>query len=125
MFINQQGIMKPHQETAIELVNSLKQAEITKKMLNAPHLAIVFPAFSDGRGFTLAKRLRRLGYKGGLTAKGALIPDQFDAAFIAGFDAVEIDEARASRQPLEQWLSARNLLKHSYQDDIFALRHKE
>ena len=67
-------------------------------------IAVDFPAFSDGRGFSLAQRLRCLGYQGGLRASGALIPDQFAYALVCGFEEVEIDADRAARQPEEQWL---------------------
>lgn len=68
-------------------------------------IAVDFPAFSDGRGFSLARRLRAAGYEGGLRAKGAVIPDQFAYALVCGFDEVEIDEDRAARQPEAHWLA--------------------
>ena len=47
----------------------------------APHLAklgtieIEFPGFADGRGFSIARQLRKhFGYKGDLIASGPLIP---------------------------------------------------
>jgi len=54
-------------------------------------VVINFPAFGDGRGFSLAVRLRKdLGFKGEIRASGHTIPDQ--ALFLkrAGFDTVEI-----------------------------------
>jgi len=76
-----------------------------------PHLGaleairIGFPAFSDGRGFTLAARLRRMGYQGLLRAQGHVIADQYAMARRSGFDEVEIDAALAARQPEWQWLA--------------------
>jgi uncharacterized protein (DUF934 family) len=43
------------------------------------------------------------------------LPDQFGFALHDGFDEVEIDEAQAARQPVEQWLHARALISESYQ----------
>jgi uncharacterized protein (DUF934 family) len=48
-----------------------------------PHLArltlvrVAFPAFADGRGFTLGRRLRAMGYTGRLLALGPVIADQY------------------------------------------------
>ena len=75
----------------------------------APHLEalalvrIAFPSFADGRGFTLARHLRSMGYQGRLRAAGHVIADQYDMARRSGFDEVEISEALAARQPEEQW----------------------
>ncbi|KGJ06710.1 protein of unknown function [Paracoccus halophilus] len=67
-------------------------------------LAIEFPAMTDGRGFSIARRLRQLGYKGRLRAVGGLIADQYAMARRVGFDEVRIPAALAERQPEEQWL---------------------
>lgn len=72
--------------------------------LDQPLLAVDFPSFSDGRGFTLARLLREKGYKGRLRAVGGLIADQYAMARRVGFDEVRISAALAARQPQEQWL---------------------
>ena len=67
-------------------------------------IAVDFPSFSDGRGFTLARLLRERGYAGRLRAVGGLIADQYAMARRVGFDEVRIPAALAARQPQEQWL---------------------
>jgi len=58
---------------------------------NAGPIAISFPTFADGRGFSLARLLReRHGFKGELRAIGHLIPDQGQFLLRSGFDTVEI-----------------------------------
>ncbi|KPP88635.1 MAG: hypothetical protein HLUCCA08_17765 [Rhodobacteraceae bacterium HLUCCA08] len=74
-------------------------------LLEAPLVRVAFPGFADGRGFTLAARLRRLGYRGRLRAAGHVIADQYAMARRAGFDEVEIDAALSARQPEDQWLA--------------------
>jgi uncharacterized protein (DUF934 family) len=59
--------------------------------------------------------LRQQGFEGTLRASGHILPDQFGFALRDGFDEVEIDEAQAARQPVEQWLHARALISESYQ----------
>ena len=75
----------------------------------APHfdrlgvIRIAFPSAADGRGFSLARRLRDLGYRGRLTAVGHVISDQFRYALDCGFDDVEITDDLAERQPEPHW----------------------
>ncbi|MFO1188899.1 MAG: DUF934 domain-containing protein [Alphaproteobacteria bacterium] len=78
-------------------------------------VALRFPAFSDGRGFSLARQLRLEGYSRGLRAVGPLIADQFAFALACGFDHFEIDADVFARQPLDQWLAAAKSMSVSYQ----------
>ena len=86
----------------------------------APHLPglecirIAFPTFSDGRGFTLAAQLRRMGFAGRLRAQGHVLADQYAMARRAGFDEVAIPEALAARQPQDQWLARADWQAHDY-----------
>lgn len=66
-------------------------------------LRIGFPAMGDGRGFSLARALRGMGYAGRLRAAGPLIPDQMDALLRVGFDEVELPDALAARHPATAW----------------------
>jgi uncharacterized protein (DUF934 family) len=77
-------------------------------------IRIGFGHFADGRGFTLAARLRALGYAGRLRAAGHVLADQYAMARRAGFDEVEIDEALARRQPEPQWLARADWRAHDY-----------
>jgi uncharacterized protein (DUF934 family) len=73
-----------------------------------------FSAFSDGRAFTVARRLRVLGYKGHLRAVGPVIADQYPMARRVGFDDVEIPDDLAARQPQGQWTFRANWQAHDY-----------
>lgn len=84
-------------------------------LTNAGMIRIDFPSFADGRGFTLANRLRQLGYQGRLRAKGHVIADQYTMARRSGFDEVEIDDDLAARQPEAQWLRRAGWQNHHYQ----------
>lgn len=89
--------------------------------LAAPYLAdltlirISFPAFNDGRAFTVARRLRMLGYTGALRATGPVIADQYAMARRVGFDSVEIPDDLAARQPADQWVFRADWQAHHYQ----------
>ncbi|MDB4986957.1 MAG: Oxidoreductase in sulfite reduction [Myxococcaceae bacterium] len=54
-------------------------------------LAISFPKFGDGRGYTKARLLReRYGYRGELRAVGEVLGDQLFFMLRCGFDAFEL-----------------------------------
>lgn len=83
-------------------------------------IRIPFPSFADGRGFSLARRLRMLGYSGRLRASGHVISDQYFHARRSGFDEVEIDDLLARRQPEAQWLARSDWSRPTYQDRLRA-----
>lgn len=78
-------------------------------------IAVQFPKYADGRGFSIARRLRAAGYDGRLRAVGPVIADQFDYLRACGFDEIEVDAVVADRQPFEQWRIARGALSRRYQ----------
>ena len=78
-------------------------------------IAIVFPSFSDGRGLSLARRLRRAGFAGTLRARGPLIADQFAETLACGFDEIEVPDATAARQPPAQWMKSKTIVTTIYQ----------
>ena len=77
-------------------------------------IRIAFPAFNDGRAFTIARRLRMAGFKGHLRAVGPVIADQYAMARRVGFDDVEIPDDLAARQPQAQWLARADWRAHDY-----------
>ena len=81
-------------------------------------IRVAFPGFADGRGFTIARRLRLMGYTGRLRAAGHVIADQYAMARRAGFDEVEISDDLAARQPEPQWLARANWRAHDYQSRL-------
>lgn len=81
-------------------------------------ICIPFGSFSDGRGFTWAKRLRMAGFSGRLRAAGHVIADQYAMARRAGFDEVEISPDLARRQPQEAWAFRADWRAHDYQNRL-------
>jgi uncharacterized protein (DUF934 family) len=78
-------------------------------------IVIAFPAGTNGRGFSIARQLRTLGYQGALRASGPLFSDQFPHALACGFDEVELPDENAARQPAAQWIAAAQRMSVSYQ----------
>ena len=77
-------------------------------------ICVAFPAFTDGRAYSLARKLReRHGYTGELRAVGNILRDQLFFMRRCGFDAFEIPGE--SVEALEDWLRAMNEISVVYQ----------
>ena len=98
----------------LDVPNTLEAAHLQPYFEQAAAIRIPFPSFADGRGFSLARHLRLLGYRGRLRAAGHVIADQYTMARRCGFDEVEIPADLAQRQPEPQWLARANWQDHGY-----------
>lgn len=94
----------PEERLAVAFPNDREPEALAPWLDRLEMIRVEFPAMGDGRGFSIARRLRDLGYAGRLRAAGPLIADQFRAARSVGFDEVEVPENVASRQPEASWL---------------------
>lgn len=103
------------QRLGVEVPNNIGIAELKLNLRQLALVSIVFPSFSDGRGFSLARHIRNHGFTGALRAKGPLIVDQFAYALACGFDEIELPDESAARQPWPQWQAALTTISHGYQ----------
>lgn len=70
-------------------------------------VAIAFKSFADGRGFSLARRLREThGSDLTLIATGHVLPDQARHAFQSGFDQILISNKEMERFGRQAWDAA-------------------
>jgi uncharacterized protein (DUF934 family) len=104
---------------AVEIASDTRP-DALPDVTGAALVAVAFPAFSDGRGFTLARHLRARGYRGRLRARGHVIADQYAMARRSGFDEVEISDELAARQPAEHWLFRADWRDHDYRSRVRA-----
>lgn len=75
---------------------------LLSELLPLPLLAIEFPRFTDGRGYTLGRLLReRHGYRGELRAVGNVLRDQLLYMHRCGFDAFELQPGKSIHEALE------------------------
>ncbi len=93
----------PEEGLAVEFPPDRDPADLAPWLDRLAMIRVAFPATGDGRGFSIARRLRAMGYSGRLRAAGPLIADQFRMARRVGFDEVEVPDAVAARQPEAQW----------------------
>ena len=102
-------------QTAVDLSNTDDPAALSGHLDRLTLIRVAFPAFNDGRAFTIARKLREMGYKGLLLAKGPVIADQYAMLRRVGFDGAEIPADLALRQPAEQWQFRADWQAHHYQ----------
>ena len=107
----------------VEVSNDTDLALLAPWMQRLQLVSVAFPKSSDGRGFSMAARLRRHGYTGELRATGHLIADQYALAKGCGFDSVEIPEALAARQPEAHWAEAERSMSLAYQRGYGGVRN--
>ena len=100
---------------ALDIFNTFQPEALSPLLAEVDLIRISFPSFSDGRGFSLARQLRLLGYVGRLRASGPLLADQYAMLRRAGFDEVEVPDEIAVRQPESQWLARANWQANDYQ----------
>lgn len=102
-------------DIGIEISNEVDPEALVPAFERLKLIAVDFPKAADGRGYSIATRLRRLGYKGELRASGYLIADQYVLARNCGFDTVQIPDALAERQPEAHWIEVQRSMTFAYQ----------
>lgn len=110
----------------IRLRSDQSPALIAQDLEHFDLVAIEFPVFKDGRGFSYARLLReRYGFTGEVRAVGEVLRDQLLFMHRCGFDSFEV----ARDEALGDWLKAVSEISVWYQPTadrrrpIFALRH--
>jgi uncharacterized protein (DUF934 family) len=103
------------EQTAVDLANNDDPQALVGRLDQLTLIRVAFPAFNDGRAFTIARRLREMGYKGQLLALGPVVADQYAMLRRVGFDGAEIPDDLAQRQPADQWQFRADWQAHHYQ----------
>ena len=97
--------------SAVQLEPGDGVAPLLERLDQLEVVAIHFPAFMDGRGFSYARELRERGYKGEIRAVGAFIRDQLTYLSRCGVDAFQPDDD----SELESWLESLADFSEAYQ----------
>lgn len=115
-------IFKEHQELytqcniGVWIKNDCDIDAISDDIIRLPIIAIEFPIFTDGRGFSLARILReRFHYTGEIRAIGYPIRDQLCYLKRCGFNAFAFDDGDVD---LSEALSSLNDFTEAYQSSV-------
>lgn len=105
-------------QLGLALTGDDEPEEIADDLAQFQLITILFPAFKDGRGYSIARLLRdRYGYQGELRAVGDVLRDQLFYLQRCGFNAFAVREDRC----IEDALNAFNDFTVTYQgasDDL-------
>lgn len=86
----------------VTLPNTVDPRELADDLGNFDVVAVHFPIYRDGRGFSIGRLVReRLGFKGEIRAVGNVLRDQLLFMERCGFDAYEIAEGKSLERALE------------------------
>jgi uncharacterized protein (DUF934 family) len=99
----------------VKLANTEKVEALAPYVSQLAIIVLAFPAFTDGRAYSLARGLRLDGYRGELRAEGNLLPDQLQYMRQVGFDSFQVND----RFPLQSWQAASHQMSLAYQRGLF------
>ncbi|PHR56642.1 MAG: phosphoadenylyl-sulfate reductase [Robiginitomaculum sp.] len=101
--------------TRVKLAPDVDLSDLAPRLSGLKTIEIAFPSFTDGRGFSIARQVRRMGFLGTLIASGDLIPDQHAYALQCGFDSVLVDDEIYAKQGQQDWRDALDEFSANYQ----------
>jgi uncharacterized protein (DUF934 family) len=97
----QRGALVARGDVGVWLAPAEDPADLAGDVAALPLVAVDFPQFSDGRGYSTARLLRqRYGFKGELRAIGDVQRDQLAYLVQCGFDAFAIRDGKDARDAL-------------------------
>ncbi|MCH8240520.1 MAG: DUF934 domain-containing protein [Proteobacteria bacterium] len=98
--------------TGVAIENSVDMGELAAHLAHLDLIALDFPAFTDGRAYSQARRLRsEFGFTGELRATGDVLADQAGFLTQVGFDSFEVKNGLS----LDIWNKAARSMTLAYQ----------
>lgn len=114
-----QTALQTRGDIAVWLAGDDEPADVAPYLAQLPLVAVQFPKFADGRGYSIATLLRtRHGHTGELRAIGDVLRDQFDYLTRCGFDALQPAEGKYSEAQLEDALRNLKDFSEPYQTSV-------
>lgn len=92
---NRSALEQQNRQQGIWLDSDILLEDIAGQLLTVELIAINFPVFTDGRGYSTARLLReRYGYAGEIRAIGDVLQDQLCYMRRCGFDSYQLKEGK-------------------------------
>lgn len=86
------ALQQADRQLAIQVNGDDDLTPVLEQLEQFPLIAVDFPTFRDGRGFSIARLLVRAGFKGELRATGDVGRDRIAYMERCGFTAIEISD---------------------------------
>jgi len=98
----QRTVLRNRADIGVWIASHERPEVLKEDLAQLPVIAVDFPKFSDGRGFSIAYNLRtRLGFTGELRAIGDVLRDQMFYMQRVGFNAFATREDRSIHEALK------------------------
>ncbi|WP_415885520.1 DUF934 domain-containing protein [Neptuniibacter sp. QD37_6] len=124
LYLENQDALTSHKGLVAVKVNGDDDIDFLVENLDKfPLVAIDFPAFRDGRGFSIARLLVRAEYKGEIRATGDIGQDRFAYLERCGFTAIEIADDVFKPEMLKSFDEMSNYYQ-SAADKVRAVYHQ-
>jgi len=121
------ALMGRGSQIGLRLTSEQTPGQVADDLRHFGVVALEFPAFTDGRPFSNARRLReRFNFQGEVRAVGDIFRDQYWHLKRCGFDAVEVPDT----ETVKGWESAVSAITTPYQpasdggDTVLSLRQR-
>lgn len=120
---NKEALEGREGQLAIQVNGDDDLAVVLESLDKFPLIAVDFPAFRDGRGFSIARLLNRAGYKGEIRATGDVGRDRIAYMERCGFTAIQISDEIYKDEMLSAFTEVSNYYQ-SATDDNRAVYHQ-
>lgn len=105
---NRDSLENREGQLAIQVNGDDELDELLDNLDKFPLIAVDFPTFRDGRGFSIARLLVRAGYKGEIRATGDVGRDRIAYMERCGFTAIQISDEIYKEEMLSAFTEVSN-----------------
>lgn len=102
LWLDQRSELLQRGDTAVWLDSEQEPEPLLPDLGVLSMVAVNFPVFADGRGYSYARRLRQMGFQGEVRAIGDVLPDQLQFMSRCGFDAFELRGDKSMESAMTQ-----------------------
>jgi uncharacterized protein (DUF934 family) len=123
IWLDRQSALAARGDVGVWLAGPDDPANLESSLPALSVVAVDFPKFTDGRGYSIAFLLRsRFGYRGELRAIGDVLPDQLFYMKRVGFDAFAVRADKDIRQALRSLRPFTDAYQGSWDNAVPAFR---
>ena len=108
------------QASVLQLNGEDDESHAVQRLDGVENILITFGGAHDGRGFSLARKLREAGFEGHIRAKGPLVTDQWRHLRQTGFDSLMLSAEQVEKMPLHAWQDVQKITLPNYQRRVFS-----
>ena len=126
IWLDQQAGLVARGDVGVWLSGTDDPAKLASSLPSLSVIAVDFPKFTDGRGYSIAYLLRsRFGYRGSLRAIGDVLPDQLFYMKRVGFDAFAVRADKDIHQALQSLRPFTDAYQGSWDNAVPAFRRHD